>query len=72
MPVICDCEGSSAQPARLPDRASWHLRDVNQASVDMVRALPGDVRAHMVERVENRHGPRQITSMAGSGRQQQV
>lgn len=70
MSVSCDCEGVNAEPVRLPDLgilASTDILAVDQASVDMIYALPEDVRAHMVERIESRSGLRQLSYMKEQG-----
>ncbi len=70
MSVSCDCEGTSAEPVRLPDLgilASTDILAVDKASVDMVYALPKDVRAPMVERIESRSGLRQLSCMKEMG-----
>ena len=70
MSVSCDCEGVNAEPVRLPDLgilASTDILAVEQASVDMIYALPEDVRAHMVERIESRSGLRQLSYMKEMG-----
>lgn len=66
MSVSCDCEGASAEPVRLPDLgilASTDILAIDKASVDMVYALPENIRAHMVERIESRNGLHQLTHM---------
>lgn len=40
---------------------------IDKASVDMIYALPEDVRAHMVERIESRSGLHQLTYMKKLG-----
>ncbi|WP_241159627.1 hypothetical protein [Desulfovibrio sp. ZJ200] len=40
---------------------------IDKASVDMLSALPEDIRAHMVERIESRSGLRQLSSMKETG-----
>lgn len=70
MSVSCDCEGVNAEPVRLPDLgilASTDILAVDQAAVDMIYALPKDVRAHMVERIESRSGLRQLSYMKEMG-----
>lgn len=70
MSVSCDCEGISAEPVRLPDLgilASTDLQAVDRASVDMIYALPENVRAPMVERIESREGLRQLSYMEEMG-----
>lgn len=70
MSVSCDCEGTAAEPVRLPDLgilASTDILAIDKASVDMIYALPKDVRAHMVERIESRSGLHQLTYMKQLG-----
>ena len=70
MSVSCDCEGVNAEPVRLPDLgilASTDLLAIDKASVDMIYALPADVRAPMVERIESRSGLRQLSYMKEMG-----
>ena len=70
MSVSCDCEGTAAEPVRLPDLgmlASTDLQAVDRASVDMIYALPENVRAPMVERIESREGLRQLSYMKEIG-----
>lgn len=70
MSVSCDCEGTAAEPVRLPDLgilASTDILAIDKASVDMIYALPEDVRAHMVERIESRSGLRQLSYMKELG-----
>lgn len=70
MSVSCDCEGVRAEPVRLPDLgilASTDILAIDQASVDMIYALPDDVKAHMVERIESRSGLRQLSYMQEQG-----
>lgn len=70
MSVSCDCEGVKAAPVTLPNLgilASTDILAVDQASVDMIYALPEAVRAPMVERIESRSGLRQLTYMKEMG-----
>ena len=70
MSVSCDCEGVNAEPVRLPDLgilASTDILAIDQASVDMVYALPEDIRAPMAERIESRSGLRQLSYMKELG-----
>ena len=70
MSVSCDCEGVRAEPVRVPDLgilASSDILAVDKASVDMVYALPEDVRAPLVERIESRSGLRQLSCMKEMG-----
>lgn len=70
MSISCDCEGVNAAPVTLPDLgilASTDILAIDQASVDMVYALPENVRAPMVERIESRSGLRQLSYMKEMG-----
>lgn len=70
MSISCDCEGVKAQPVTLPNLgvlASTDILAIDQASVDMVYALPDEVKAPMVERIESRSGLRQLTYMQELG-----
>lgn len=70
MSVSCDCEGVNAEPVRLPDLgilASTDLLAIDKASVDMIYALPEEIRAPMVERIESRSGLRQLSAMKELG-----
>ena len=70
MSVSCDCEGVHAAPVTLPDLgilASTDILAIDRASVDMIYALPEDVRAPMVERMESREGLRQLSYMEEMG-----
>jgi len=68
--VSCDCEGVEAEPVVTPNigiLASLDILAVDQASVDMIYALrPDDGRA-MRERIESRHGHRQLSYMKEMG-----
>lgn len=66
MSVSCDCEGVRAAPVTTPDIgivASTDILAVDQASVDLVYALPEADRHDLVERIESRSGLRQLTYM---------
>lgn len=70
MSVSCDCAGVKAEPVRLPNLgivASTDILAIDQASVDMIYALPEKVRSHMVERIESRSGLRQLSYMKELG-----
>ena len=70
MSVSCDCEGVNAAPVTLPDLgilASTDILAVDTASVDMIYALPKDVRRDMAERIESRSGLRQLSYMKEMG-----
>lgn len=66
MSVSCDCEGVNAEPVVTPSIGILASRDIcaiDQASVDLVYALSPEDRAALVERIESRHGLRQLTYM---------
>lgn len=70
MSVSCDCEGVKAAPVATPDIgvvASTDILAVDQASVDLVYALPEGQRRDLVERIETRSGLRQLTYMKELG-----
>lgn len=70
MSVSCDCEGVAAMPVVTPNIgmvASLDLLAVDQASVDLVYALKPEDRHALVERMETRHGLRQLTYMKELG-----
>lgn len=70
MSVSCDCEGVEAAPVVTPNIgivAALDILAVDQASVDLVYALPENYHADLVERIESRHGLRQLTYMKELG-----
>lgn len=70
MSVDCDCAGTTAVPPTAPDigiLASTDILAIDQASVDLVYALPADQRKDLVERIETREGPRQLSYMEEMG-----
>ena len=70
MSVSCDCEGLSAAPVVTPNIgivASTDLLAVDQASVDLVYALKPEDKHDLVERMETRHGHRQLSYMKELG-----
>ena len=70
MSVSCDCEGTAAAPVVTPNigiTASLDILAVDQASIDLVYALPENYHADLVERIESRHGLRQLTYMKELG-----
>lgn len=70
MSVDCDCAGVSAAPVVTPDigiLASVDILAVDQASVDMVYALPEHDRHDLQERIESRRGLRQLSYMKELG-----
>lgn len=70
MSVSCDCEGIEAEPVVTPNIGILASRDIlaiDQASVDLVYALNENDRHALVERIESRHGLRQLTYMKELG-----
>lgn len=64
MSVDCDCAGARAAAPTAPDIG---IPAVDQASVDMVYALPEAQRTDLVERIESRDGLRQLEYMKEPG-----
>ena len=70
MSVSCDCEGTAAEPVVTPNvgiLASTDILAVDAASVDLVYAMKEEEHHALVERMESRHGLRQITYMKELG-----
>lgn len=70
MSVSCDCEGVDAQPVVTPNvgiLASIDILAADQASVDMIHAMKEEDRHALVERMESRHGYRQLSYMKELG-----
>ena len=70
MSVSCDCEGPSAEPVVTPDvgiLASLDVLAVDNACIDLIYSLPGGGGKAMIERVETRHGLRQLSYMKELG-----
>ena len=66
MSVSCDCEGTGAEPVVTPDigiLASYDILAVDNACIDLIYNLPDEGGKHMIERVETRHGLRQLSYM---------
>ncbi len=66
MSVSCDCEGIYAEPVVTPDVgicASLDILAVDQACVDIVYAMTEAEHHDLVERIESRHGLRQLSYM---------
>ena len=66
MSVSCDCEGVAAAPVVTPNIgivASTDILAVDQASVDLVYGLSEEDHKDLVERIETRHGLRQLSYM---------
>ena len=70
MSVSCDCEGCGAEPVVTPDvgiLASLDILAVDNACIDIIYNLPMNGGRHMIERVETRHGLRQLSYMKELG-----
>ena len=70
MSVSCDCEGTAAEPVVTPNVGILASRDilaVDQACVDLVYAMKEEDRHALVERMETRHGLRQLSYMKELG-----
>ena len=70
MSVSCDCEGVEAEPVVTPNvgiLASVDILAADQASVDMVYAMKEEDHHDLVERIESRHGHRQLSYMKELG-----
>lgn len=68
--VSCDCEGVAAEPVVTPNIgivASVDILAADQACVDLIYALNDQDRKAMVERMETRHGLRQLSYMKELG-----
>ncbi len=70
MSVSCDCEGTAAEPVVTPDvgiLASYDILAVDNACVDLLYNLPDGGGKAMIERIETRHGLRQLSYMKEIG-----
>ncbi len=70
MSVSCDCEGPAAEPVVTPDvgiLASFDILAVDSACIDLIYNLPYGGGKHMIERIESRHGLRQLSYMKELG-----
>ena len=70
MSVSCDCEGVYAEPVVTPNVgicASLDILANDQACVDMIYAMEPHDRHAMVQRMESRHGLRQLSYMKELG-----
>ena len=70
MSVSCDCEGIYAAPVVTPNvgiLASTDILAVDQACVDLVYAMTEEQHHALVERIETRHGLRQLSYMKELG-----
>lgn len=70
MSVSCDCEGVAAQPVVTPNvgiLASTDILAIDKASVDLIYAMTKAQNHALVERIETRHGLRQLSYMSEMG-----
>jgi hypothetical protein len=70
MSVSCDCEGLLAEPVVTPDvgiLSSTDILAIDQACVDIIYAMTAEEHHDMVERIETRHGLRQLSYMKELG-----
>jgi len=70
MSVSCDCEGCAAMPVVTPNIgivASTDILAADQAAIDLVYALDEKDHADLVERIQSRHGHRQLSYMKELG-----
>lgn len=66
MSVSCDCEGINAEPVVTPNvgiLASLDICAIDQASIDMIYAMSEKDHHDFIERVQSRHGLRQLAYM---------
>lgn len=70
MSVSCDCEGTAAAPVVTPNvgiLSSTDILAVDQACVDIIYAMTAEEHHDLVERMETRHGLRQLSYMKELG-----
>ena len=70
MSVSCDCEGLAAEPVVTPNvgiLSSTDILAIDQACVDIIYAMKPEEQHAMVERIETRHGHRQLSYMKELG-----
>ena len=70
MSVSCDCEGLEAEPVVTPNvgiLSSTDLLAIDQACVDIIYAMTAEEHHDMLERIESRHGLRQLSYMKELG-----
>lgn len=70
MSVSCDCEGIYAEPVVTPNVgicASLDILALDQACVDIIYAMEEEEHHALVERIESRHGLRQLSYMKELG-----
>ncbi len=70
MSIDCDCAGVAASEPTMPDLgilASTDLLAIDQASIDIVYAMPEFMKRTLVNRIESREGLRQLSAMKEIG-----
>ena len=70
MSVSCDCEGVNAEPVVTPNvgiLSSTDILALDQACVDLIYAMTEAEHHDLVERIETRHGLRQLSYMKELG-----
>ena len=70
MSISCDCEGPEAEPVVTPDVgfvASLDILAADSACMDLIYSLPDGGGKALIERVESRHGLRQLSYMKELG-----
>ena len=70
MSVSCDCEGLEAEPVVTPDvgiLSSTDILAIDQACIDIIYAMRKREHKDMIERIETRHGLRQLSYMKELG-----
>ncbi|MBP3853993.1 MAG: DUF362 domain-containing protein [Ruminiclostridium sp.] len=70
MSVSCDCEGIAAAPVVTPNVgiiASTDILAADQACVDLLYAMKSEENHALTERIETRHGHRQLSCMKEMG-----
>lgn len=70
MSVSCDCEGVNAEPVVTPNvgiLSSTDILALDQACIDLIYAMTEAEHHDMVERIETRHGLRQLSYMKELG-----
>jgi Uncharacterized Fe-S center protein len=70
MSVSCDCEGLGAAPVVTPNvgiLASTDILAIDSACVDLIYAMTKEENKAMTERIETRHGHRQLSYMKELG-----
>ena len=70
MSVSCDCEGLAAEPVVTPNvgiLASTDILAIDQACVDIIYAMKPEENKALKERIETRHGHRQLSYMKELG-----